>query len=516
MTIVIDQFRYDYLQRYEKLFVKDGFKLLMDHGAFMTLARYNYIPTVTGPGHSAISSGTTPSVDGIIGDDWYDRQTGERMYCFEDTTVKTVGAEDNSGMSSPRNFIGSTFADQLRLSDNFKSKVVGISVKDRAAIPLAGKKPSGAYWFDPQSGNFVTSTYYTEKLPGWVKAFNDRKEAKGYLGKKWKRILPDRDYDISDIDAGHGEGHLPGEDKSTFPHTIRDLRGVPHEVRFGAFLASPFANQLTVDFAKAAVVAEKLGQGSHTDFLGISFSADDFVGHMFGPYSQEVEDLTLRLDRQLADFFDFLNKEVGLKNVVIVLTGDHGVAPNPEYSEFAGINARRLDGREFMNEMERKLEEKYGVGKYILDFDNGQFYFDFRTIDAKGIPHSAVENFVGREALKMRVGEFYYTRENLLKGEAPGLAGKLVLNGFNPWRSGDVVVVPKPFDFFAENATGTTHGSPWDYDTHVPILFYGSMIKPGKYSGPVYVTDIAPTLCSILGIEEPSGCTGRPMTGIIR
>lgn len=515
VSVIIDQFRYDYLSRFDKLFVKNGFKRLTEGGAVMTYAHYNYAHTETGPGHSSYLSGATPSLHGIIANEWYDRKNGKRIYCVSDPTVNTVGSGTDSGKMSPRYLIGSTFADQLRMSNNFHSKVIGIAIKDRSAILPAGKHPTGAYWFDTATGDFVTSTYYTTALPKWVADFNGKKEAESFLGRTWERLLPEEAYKISDTDEGHGENTLPGEKTTTFPHRVSDLKGDKTLKRFDAFIRTPFANQLTIDFAESAIVGEDLGKDDYPDLLALSFSANDYCGHTFGPYSQEVQDITLRLDRQMAEFFDFLEQHVGLKNVFVVLTADHGVAPTPEYATAAGLAGRRLSPAAFRTQIEKALEEKYGPGKMVLDFINNEFYLDSNALRAKGLSPEEVEEFIGRTALSTVDVQSYFTRESLMRARAPGVIGNLVLNGFYPDRNGDIVIIPKPFAFFTEYKAGTTHGTPHNYDTHVPIVFYGQAFKPGKYADEVYITDIAPTLSSVLGVQEPSGCVGKPITSIL-
>ncbi len=520
VSIVIDQFRYDYLTRFDASFSKNGFKRLMDGGAFMTYAHYDYAHTLTGPGHATYLSCTPPSVHGIIGNGWYDRAIGRRVNCVSDRSVTSVGSNTENGEMSPRYFLGSSFADELLMANNFHSRIISIAIKDRAAILPAGKRPTGVYWFDHSTGDFITSSYYAKVLPKWAADFNLKKPAEKFLGTKWEKLLPEKDYDVSDSDAGHGEGRLPGDSSSQFPHVIVDLekKSASRVPRYLAFLSTPFANELTIDFAKAAVLGEKLGRNDDVDLLLISFSANDYCGHIFGPNSQEVQDITVRLDRQLANFFDFLDAQVGLNNTLIILTSDHGVAPTSAYAKAMDIDSTMYDASKFVRELKSELQKELGAGRFILSFmhEINEVYLNEDLLRQKKLSPAAIQEFVGRAALSRGI-QFYFTRADLLKGEAAGRLGRLVLNGFNPARSGDVVLIPKPYDRFTDhpNAPGTTHGSPFNYDTHVPIIFYGKPFKPGRYPDEVHITDIVPTLTSVLGIQEPAGCIGKPITKIL-
>lgn len=509
VTILVDQLRYDYLERFHDQFTTNGFRLLTDHGAFMTYARYNYFPTITAPGHASFFSGSTPSVHGIIANEWFDKQTRKGMYCVEDASVAGVGTSSAKGKMSPRNFVGATFADQLRL--HYRSKVVGISMKDRGAILPAGKKPHGAFWFESKSGNFVSSTYYMTELPAWVQAFNKQKQAASYIGKTWDRLLPDNAYLYQDSEAG--EGVLAGEEKPVFPHVVAASKQEGYE----NIMPTPFGNELLVEFAKAAIEGEHLGEGKQPDLLCVSFSSIDYCGHRFGPYSQEVQDITLRLDRQLDGLFNYLDQKFGLANVVLTLTADHGVAPTPEFAAQEGFDGQRLNQSQLMVDLLGKLSDRYGPGKYFLTprIYEGNLYFNHDTLDEKHLATREVAEFLREYVLSTGHYQAVFTREQLLDGRAPGLVGERVINGYNAERSGDLVIVPKPFNIPWGGKTGTTHGSPYTYDTHIPVLFYGAPFKPGRYADEFYITDIVPTLSAALHIDEPPGCMGKPFTKIL-
>jgi predicted AlkP superfamily pyrophosphatase or phosphodiesterase len=507
VAIVVDQMRYDYLERFHDQFSSNGFRLLTDRGAFMTFAHYNYIPTVTGPGHASFLSGSLPAVHGIIANDWFDRKTGRDMGCVEDEAVDGLGATAGKGRASPKNFVGDTFADELRL--RFKSKVVGVSIKDRAAILPAGKRPTGAYWFYAKNGNFITSTYYMEQLPGWVQEFNKRKRPADFMGQTWKRLLEEKQYFNPDEQAG--EGNLAEEKKPIFDHKV-----APSKDNFDNMLQTPFGNTLLEEFAEAAVEGEKLGRGAQPDLLTVSFSGIDFVGHRFGPYSQEVQDAVLRLDRDLEKFFNFLDSKIGLQNVVMVLTADHAVAPTPEFAKAEGLEGQRVDETEFLNDLKIQLADEFGNGRYLQSSKiyTGNLYLNRATIEKKHLELDKIASYVRDFALNSGKFAACYTREQLLDGRVPGPFGALALNGYNAERGGDLVFIEKPYSVPGTGKTGTTHGSPYSYDTHVPIVFYGADFKAGRYTQPFYITDIVPTFCALLHINEPAGSVGKPAQGI--
>jgi predicted AlkP superfamily pyrophosphatase or phosphodiesterase len=509
VAILVDQLRYDYLERFKEHFGRGGFRLLMEEGAFLTFAQYNYSPTVTGPGHASFLSGSPPSVHGIIGNDWFDKRTGKNLNCVADSDVEGVGVTGSVGKRSPRNFTGSNLADELRL--RYRSKVVGISLKDRGAILPAGKKPSGAYWFDSRAGNFITSTYYMAELPKWVESFNERKVPASYVGQTWKRLLPESSYQWAD--ELPGEAAAPGDRSKTFDHTIRPSGAESFE----NIVPTPFGNQLLAEFAEAAIDGEHLGAGPHPDLLTISFSSPDAAGHLFGPYSQEVQDIILRLDQQLASLFAHLDRRVGLANVTIVLTADHGVAPAPEFALAQGLDGKRVDMNTLLGGLFATLEKQFGAGRFFLSprMHDGALYFDHAALRERGLAAETLATAVRDWALDTGFFQAAFTRTQLLDGRAPGALGQLVLNGFHPERSGDVVLVQKPFHLPGTAAAGTTHGSPYSYDTHVPVLFFGTGFKPGRYADSFSITDIAATLSAALRLTVPSGNVGAPLTKIL-
>jgi predicted AlkP superfamily pyrophosphatase or phosphodiesterase len=502
LAIIVDQMRYDYLEQSPHLFAPNGFRLLLERGAFMTSAKYNYYPTVTAPGHASFLSGCGPAIHGILGNDWFNKFTGKDMNACLDTNVTAVGTT-NKSQASPKNFIGANLADQMRFA--FNSKVIGVSIKDRAAIFPAGKKPAAAYWFDNKSGNFITSTYYMTNLPQWVTDFNDKKIPQSYIGKTWDRLYDPSEYMFAD--QGFGEGHLNHQtnDTTLFPHTILASTNLEN------VLETPFGDELLTQFAIATLDNEQLGQTNHPDLLTLSYSSPDLGGHVFGPNSHEHQDIIFRLDRQLDKLFNHIDEKIGLKNVIIVLTADHAVAPTPEFAQSMGLDSKRFKTEEFMTNLQTHLEGKFGAGKFFrtMKMPYGDIFLNHETLREKSIPIAAINSAIRDYALNSGYIQTCYTRDQLLDGNAPGWIGQCVLNGYNPERGADLVLVAKPFVIPGKEKTGTTHGSPYAYDTRVPVLFFGQPFKPGRYPDEFYITDIAATLSSALHIEEPPGSIGK-------
>jgi predicted AlkP superfamily pyrophosphatase or phosphodiesterase len=499
--------RYDYLERSPEQFANEGFRLLLERGAFMTFARYNYFPTVTGPGHASYLSGSGPAIHGIIGNDWYDKRTGKDMYCCADTNVVAVGTTNKSAMS-PKNFLGSTVADQMRL--HFDSKVISVSMKDRGAILPAGKKPKGAFWYESKTGNFITSTYYMTNLPQWVAEFNERKLPESHIGKTWERLFDAKEYKFAD--AARGEGKLHGETNSVFNHKVnRSTNG------WDTIVSTPFGDELLTDFAIAALDAEELGQGDRPDMLCVSYSSMDSIGHTFGPHSHEIQDETFRLDRQLERLFQHIDQKVGLANVWIVLTADHAVAPTPEFAKDMGLDGHRWDAAKFMTNIQTKLEERFGAGKFFktMKISYGDMFLNHDTLREKQIAVPAISSVIRELALDTGMFLNVFTREQLLEGRAPGQIGHFYANGYNPERGADLMLVSKPYSLAGTNKTGTTHGTVFAYDTRVPVLFFGKPFKAGRFADEFYITDIAATLCAALRIEEPPASIGKPCLRIL-
>jgi predicted AlkP superfamily pyrophosphatase or phosphodiesterase len=510
--IVIDQMRYDFLFRYWSKFSSDGFKRLVNEGFLFENANFNYVPTYTAPGHACIFTGTSPSFNGIISNDWYDRKIRKGMYCVGDSTVKAVGTTSISGKMSPKNLLTTTVTDELRLASNFNSKVIGIALKDRGAILPAGHSANAAYWHDPYTNNWVSSTYYMNELPSWVKEFNDRKVADSLLNTVWNTLLPIDQYTESTADDNLYEGIFKGETKSVFPHDLPLIKKTDSEL----VRKTPAGLIFTTSFAVSALINEKLGKGTYTDFLTLSYSSTDYVGHMFGPNSIENEDMYLRLDKELAMLLKILDENIGKSQYVVFLTADHGVAHNTLFSKDKHIHAENFNETSMVESLKKFVTGRYGSDDILLNSSSQNIYLNRDVIQAKKLSLVDVQNDIA-----MFVGGFegvvaVMTSSELEKGILRGGIHSYIQNGYYPLRSGDINIQLRSgwMDWF--NSTGSTHGAAYSYDRHVPLIFFGMDIKNGRSSDPVDITDIAPTISSLLHIEFPSGNTGKPLVNYLK
>ena len=504
--IVIDQMRYDYLYKYAKKYGKGGFRRLMKEGFSFDDAQYNYVPTFTGPGHTSIYTGSTPCMSGIVANDWYDRQSGKMVYCVQDDSMKTIGAPTREGQMSPRRELVSTIGDALKLSDGGKSKVIGISQKDRAAILPAGHRADAAYWLDDSTGNFITSTYYMKALPDWVTKFNNRQLAKAYLSKPWYATLSLSAYTESMPDDNPYEKPYKTESAPIFPHNLPVL--MEKNGGLGLIKATPFGDDLTKDFAIATIKNDSLGKHDETDMLTISFSSTDYVGHQFGTESIELEDTYIRMDKDLDTLLTFLDKYIGKKNVLVFLTADHGAAVNAQYLMDRGVPAGYVDEKALLRKVNTYLADKYG-DSIALEFVNQQFYLNDKTIAEKKLDKGLIETEVANIALQCTGIERAIPAYKLDEVNKDMINRKIV-NGYYPIRSGDVIVNLSP-NWLIYAKTGTTHGAPYDYDAHVPLLLWGGEIKHGATPKEEAITNIAPTICWLLHIPNPDGCMGQVM-----
>lgn len=515
--IVVDQMRQEYLYRYESKFGENGFKRLMNEGFMLKNAHYNYVPTETGPGHASIYTGTTPSIHGIVGNDWYDRTSKTNVNCVSDENQKTVGAEAG-GAVSPWRMLSTTITDELKLSTQQRAKVVGVSIKDKGAALPAGHTPDGAYWYDGRNGNMITSTYYKQKLPDWVTKFNGQKLADKYLNQEWNTLLPVNQYVESAPDDSPYEGRWKGKNKPVFPYNLAELRKQMGE--FSLLAMTPFGNNLVADFAKAALLGENLGKDDITDFLAVSFSSTDAVGHAMGPDAVEVEDVYLRLDKTLEEFFAFLDKEVGKGAYTVFLTSDHGVAHVPQYLKDLRIPAGYFRPAYVKATLNEHLQ-KYFPNKLLLEeVTSDQIYLN-QSAFSEDPKSSGVDLLVATELITNfllsteGVAQVYSTSTlRQVSTSDPGIRGNVV-RGFYSKRCGDILFALEPGWLAWGGVTGSTHGSGYSYDTHIPILFYGNGIKKGSSSQYHAITDIAPTLSVLLKIKFPSGCSGQPITEIL-
>lgn len=504
--IVVDQMRYDYIYRYWSKFGNDGFKRLVNEGFFCRNTHYNYVPTYTGPGHASIYTGTTPEVHGIIANDWYTIESRKETYCTEDGSVRTVGAK-SSGHMSPKNMLATSVADELRLSNGKRSKVIGIALKDRGAILPAGHTANAAYWYDGYSGNWITSTFYMQDLPQWVTNFNAKEYPKQYLSKPWTPLLPIEQYTESLPDDSPYEKKFKGETAPVFPHDLPKL--MADNQGLGLLRTTPFGNTLTKDFALEAIKNENLGKGQYTDMITVSFSSPDYVGHSFGTMAIETEDTYLRLDKDIAEMLKFLDTWVGKNNVVVFLTADHGAVQVPAYLQDNKVPSGYLNPWPVLDSLKRTYFAAHG-DSIILKYDNHQVYLNRKAIAEKRLNKTDIENQVAAAMMKVKGISGAVTATVINSTQFTEGIKYRIQKGYYPKRSGDVMLYLDPA-WVEYERVGTTHGAPYTYDTHVPLLWYGWNIKAGSSSEPLTITDIAPTLSMFLNIPFPNGCTGRPI-----
>ncbi|ETZ20450.1 alkaline phosphatase PafA [Pedobacter sp. V48] len=505
--LVVDQMRWDYLYRYYNRYSNGGFKRMVNEGFSAENTFIPYTPTYTACGHSSIYTGSVPSINGIIGNDWYDPQLKRGVYCAEDTTVKTVGSDTRAGLMSPKNLLTTTITDELRLATNFKSKVIGISLKDRGSILPAGHSANAAYWFDGGTGDWITSTHYMTQLPSWVVDYNKLKMADKYFEKNWNTLYPIETYDQSTDDNKEYEGKSRGEQTPTFPHPFKLYAGKNYEM----IKSSPYGNTMTLELAKLAINSEHLGQGSSTDFLAVSCSATDYVGHQYGPNSIEAEDTYLRLDKDLEQFFNYLDTKIGKGNYLVFLSADHGAAHVPGFMAENKLPGGLFNDSPVIKSLNTTIEEKFKVKKAIITSTNSQFYFNHQAIkdvnaDFDAIKALAIATIKEQDGVMDAVD-----LTKLASSTLPDPIKKAITNGYNARRSGDIYYILKS-NYFEGGKTGTTHGAWFPYDSHIPCVFMGWNVKPGKTNKTHYMTDIAATLAAMLHIQMPSGCIGEPIT----
>ena len=512
--IVIDQMRWDYLYRYYDRYQAGGLKRMLNEGFTCENTQLDYLPTETGPGHSCIYSGSVPAITGIASNDYVIQATGRKVYCAGDSTVATVGSTSDAGKMSPRNLQVTTITDELRLATNFRSKVIGISLKDRGAILPAGHTANAAYWFDDVSGNWITSTYYMNDLPPWVKGFNSNRGLKNYLGQKWDTMYPINTYVQSNPDNSPYEGKYRNETSPVFPH---DMALISKDNNYSAIRSSPFGISFTLDFAEKALENEHLGQNTVPDFLAVSISSTDYVGHQFGPNAIETEDVYLRLDKDLAKFFNYLDTKVGKGNYTAFLTADHGAANNPKFLTDHNVPAGYVSPGGLTRDLNAMLEKKYDVKGLVLDANNYMIDLNNVLIANKKLNVDAVK-FDCIEWLSKQAAVLYAVdAQNAQNASLPVWIKERIINGYNREGSGAIQVILKPGYYGGSpNATGTTHGTWTPYDTHIPLVFMGWGVQHGSLNRETHMTDISATLAALLHIQMPDGCIGKPIAEVIK
>ncbi|ASZ11364.1 alkaline phosphatase family protein [Chitinophaga pendula] len=505
--MVVDQMRWDYLYRYASRYGKGGFKRLVQDGFSCENTLINYTPTITACGHTCVYTGSVPAVHGIIGNTWYNPSLARTVYCAEDTTVTTVGSSSAAGKMSPRNMLVTTIGDELRLSNNFQSKVVGVAIKDRGAILPAGHSANAAYWYDNTSGNWVTSTYYMQELPAFAQQFNSQRWPETYLKGGWNTLYPIETYKLSTADEKAYEGRYKGEGHSSFPHQIANPSA--------SIAASPYGNTMTLEFAKKALEAYEMGKGNVTDFLAISLSSTDYVGHQFGPNSIEAEDVYLRLDKDLEAFFNYLDSHVGKGQYLYFITADHGVAHVPGFMEENKLPGGTWDDKATMVQLNEQLKSVLGIDKAIQAADNYQFWLNHDAIAKAGKNETEVKRFMVAQLKKIPALANAFPLEELQYTALPEPMRSMLVNGYNAKRSGDIQVILQP-GYIDGGKTGTTHGLWYPYDAHIPLVWMGWGIHHGKTNRTVGMTDISPTIAAMLRIQMPSGNVGKVIEEITR
>ncbi len=512
--IVVDQMRYDYLTRFYDKFDQNGFKRLMNEGTICRYAYLNYIFTQTGPGHATIFTGTTPSNHGIVSNEWYIPLRKQKVYCVEDPKQTTVGSNSSNGKASPLYLMTPTFGDQLKLHYLQKSKVISISLKDRAAILPGGRNPNAAYWYDEATGNFITSSYYMKSLPSWVEEFNNKKLADLYLSRLWSPLLPLTDYTESLRDSNNYETGF-NKNQFVFPYDLAYISKKDKNDRdFSVLKYTPFGNTLVQDFAIAAVINEQLGKDNIPDFITVSFSATDYIGHAFGPRSVEIEDTYLRLDKEIAHFIDFIETEIGKENVLIFLTADHGVADNPKYLNDNNMNGGVFKQYYALSLLKTYLNATYGEGEWVLGYSDQEIFLNRNLIEdsklnLKEFQEKVASFMIQFNGVANAVTAYSLQYQNFTDGILNAMQ-----NSFNPKRSGDVLIALEP-GWIEESSYLYNHNSSYSYDTHVPLFWYGWKIPRMSINRKVQIIDIVPTLSTLLQIEVPMGATGVPIQELI-
>ncbi len=510
--IIVDQMRQEYLYRFENHYGENGFKRLMNEGFEVKNGHYDYIPTYTGPGHASVYTGTTPRTHGIISNSWYSRELKGMMYCAGDSTVTAVGGTEKNGKISARNLLSTTITDELKLFTQGKSKVVGVAIKDRGSSLPAGHMADGAYWYDSSTGTFMSSTYYIEELPKWVQKFNKQDKADDYLKRKWNTVKSIETYVESAADNNPYETPFKGQRLPEFPYDLKKLRD--ENGNFGLISNTPFGNSLTTDFALAAIEGEALGDDEVTDFLALSYSSTDYVGHQFGPHSKEVQDTYIRLDQDLARLFEALDSKLGKDGYLVFLSADHAVADVPNYLKDLKVPAGNFTEKKHLPAITAALNAEYGVGDWLENASSDQVFLNLALLEERKVNKAEIQAFLADQLNQLEGVAQAFTGTDMTNNYYSSGSQALLQAGYNLDRSGDILLVYEPGWISSSWPTGTTHGSGYTYDTHVPILFYGWGIPKGSTVKKYAITDIAPTLSMLLNIKLPNGASGEPILEI--
>lgn len=511
--IVVDQMRYDYLIKFSNKYGENGFKKLMNNGYNLENVHYNYIPTYTAVGHTSIFTGTTPTNHGIISNNWYDKYEKKSIYCVDDDTYETVGAK-TGGKKSPYRMLTTTIADQLRLAQNMKGKSIGISIKDRSAILPAGHTANAAYWFEGgDEGKFISSTFYMQELPNWVKDFNNSGKANNYLNQTWDTYYDINTYTETIADNNNYEGLFNGKEQPTFPYNLKELR--TKNDNFSLLKAVPFGNSIITDFAEATIIGEQLGETDYTDFLSISYSSTDYVGHQFGVDAKELEDTYIRMDKEIERLIHFLDKHVGTNKYTLFLTADHAAVEVPAYLNSLKIPGGYFDSSAFTETLNAFMKSRFNSTELIENISNYQIYLNKEKLKSLNLDINNVSQIIADEIINIKNVYKTVTGHTLQTTNFDMGVLQTLQNGYNQKFSGDVLFVPNP-STITYDKTGSTHGSGYSYDTHVPLIFYGKGIKKGQSDSYYPIIDIAPTITSFLKIAQTNGNTGKPILEVLK
>lgn len=513
VSIVVDQMRFDNLEKYKEGYSNNGFNRLIREGFNLKNNHFNYVPTVTGPGHSSISTGSTPKTHGIVGNNWFDKKTQKDVYCTKDLNYENLGGNAYSAKMSPNNLLVNTLGDLNRIENDMNSKTISIAIKDRGSILMGGRKANAAYWFyGKDKGEWVSSKYYMEELPEWVDNFNNSGIVSTYI-REWNTLYNINSYKESRSDDNNFEKSFKGDPSVTFPYDINKLKHLNDG--YDMLKETPFGNNLTTDFAIEAISNEKLGKDQFTDVLTISYSSTDYIGHNFGVDAKETQDAYLRLDLEIERLLYFLDSYVGENEYTLFLTADHGASKIPAYLNSIGIKSQNIEEGTVKNILKDVLFKSYSSNQLISKVMNSQIYLNNEIINSLNLSFNSIEKTIINTLNQLEYIDKSYTSEDIINGNFDSGYDLLIQNGYNVLRSGDIIFKLKE-NVISYGNKGTTHGSGYTYDTHVPLIFFGKKIVQGESNVKTKITDIAPTIAKLLGLKQMSDSTGEVLGFVIK
>ena len=513
VSIVVDQMRFDNLDKYNGSYSDNGFKRLIREGFNLKNNHFNYVPTVTGPGHASISTGSTPKTHGIAGNNWFDKKTRKDVYCTTDLDYENLGGNAYSAKMSPNNLLVETLGDLNRIENDMNSKTISIAIKDRGSILMGGKKANAAYWFyGKDKGEWVSSKYYMQELPDWVNSFNNSGFISTYI-REWNTLYDINSYNESRSDDNKFEKSFKGDPSVTFPYDLNKLKDLNDG--YDMLKETPFGNSLTTDFAIEAIFNEKLGKDQYTDVLTISYSSTDYIGHNFGVDAKETQDAYLRLDLEIERLLNFLDSHVGKNEYTLFLTADHGAAKIPAYLNSIGVKSQNIEEGTVKNILNDVLFKSFGSNQLISKIMNSQIYLNDNTINSLNLNLDIIEKTIINTLSQLDFIDKVYTSNEIINGNFDSGYELLIQNGYNILRSGDIIFKLKE-NVISYGNKGTTHGSGYSYDTHVPLIFFGKKIVQGESNVKTKITDIAPTIAKLLGLKKMSDSTGEVLDFVIK